>query len=75
MTLNGVLILAAALAPTTAPAAAQFTPRLAPTAVLTPRANAEPVRLFETCTREGTRKGRYSEYTWCEWFSYFHQNK
>lgn len=40
-----------------------------------PRAAPPPTALFEDCTREGERKGRYAGMSWCEWFSYFHQFK
>jgi hypothetical protein len=43
--------------------------------VASPQAQPHAATLFENCTREGMRHGRYSEYSWCEWFSYFHQFK
>ena len=54
------------------PAASRALPTTAP---VLPQAETHAPRLFDTCTREGMRKGRYSQYSWCEWFSYFHQNK
>lgn len=29
--------------------------------------------LFEHCTREGMHPGRYSQWSWCEWFGFFKQ--
>lgn len=43
--------------------------------IAAPQPAAPATALSDTCTRDGMRKGRYSAYSWCEWFSYFHQFK
>lgn len=75
-----VLVAALLIGAAPAQAASQFraptVPAAAQRALPAPAQAAQtPARLFDTCTREGMRKGRYSAYSWCEWFSYFHQNK